>query len=654
MITRWIGLVLYTALSACTQMEEMAMPVADKVNAAYPVAGEVRLAQDRLHAKLAVDAKALEAAKAQFASRMSLRAMSCTQHRSIGRLDSVATVRAMALPATCFQEQDQALQQFLGARLIGALMAGPPLRPMQPLGPFVRLPSAGMAHVYGATFAPEAGVALLRGPRGEHVAVQVPGGSQIAALPQLAPTGFEARLSRNGRVVAFSAMGQGLVFVETETGSRILELPQAGSFVAWLTEAGGFVHGGTQGNLVLVDTATGASGPHPLGLRNASWGLQVPGKASQLLLGNGRHIELVSHERQTDGIHAVSIKQYPLAEGLSVSSLPPVPMLQGKRLVFQSMLDIGWLDLESGQSGAWKVAPPLALPFAKIDETHLYLVSVARDRMTTQAWSFDLAAETVAPIDLAGISVGALLPIGERAGVLRRANEAWLGDVVPAGAPVPLAQLTGEYALQQQMAKLESQLQSQLQAQALAQAQTPAPGRPLSPAEVQLQARLRAEGYPPGGNSSGLRGRETGVAPAPVQAAPGLADTPRVAQVHIVGVYEGKSLGAGPANMPRPVTINVMPSARPIVLVLASYSSVRWTVLNHGAQISAVLLSGYEPSTVSGLGQTTTLRIGSQYAYAANTAEYAQLREAVVAYTGPRVIRSFQGSYAGREFTVGP
>ena len=436
MIRRWIGLAMCTALGACTQIEEMAMPVADKVNAAYPVAGEVRLAQDRLHTKLAAEAKALEAAKAQFASRMSLRALSCTQHRSIGRLDSVATVRAMALPATCFQEQDQALQQFLGARLIGALMAGPPLRPLQPLGPFVRLPSAGMAHVYAATFAPEAGVALLRGPRGEHVAVQVPGGAQIAVLPQLAPTGFEARLSHNGRVVAFSTQGQGLVFVETETGSRILELPQAGSFVAWLAEVGGFVHAGTQGKLMLVDTATGASGPHPLALGNASWGLQLPGKASQLLLGNGRHIELISHERQTDGIRAVSIKQYPLAEGLSVSSRSPVPMLQGKRLVFQSMLDIGWLDLESGQSGAWKVAPPLEMPFAKIDETHLYLVSVARDRLTTQAWSFDIAAETVAPIDLAGIAVGALLPIGERAGVLRRSNEAWLGDAMPAGAPV--------------------------------------------------------------------------------------------------------------------------------------------------------------------------------------------------------------------------
>jgi hypothetical protein len=268
-------------------------------------------------------------------------------------------------------------------------------------------------------------------------------------------------LSRNGRVVAFSAMGQGLVFVETETGSRILELPQAGSFVAWLTEAGGFVHGGTPGNLVLVDTATGASGPHPLGLRNASWGLQVPGKASQLLLGNGRHIELVSQERHTDGIHAVSIKQYPLAEGLSVSSLSPVPMLQGKRLVFQSMLDIGWLDLESGQSGAWKVAPPL-VPLPRLTKP-ISTISVARDRMTTQAWSLTSLPRPSRPLTGGYRRLRAAAHRRTRWRSTAPTRPGWV--MVPAGAPVPLAQLTGEYALQQ-MAKLESQLHATAGAQA--------------------------------------------------------------------------------------------------------------------------------------------------------------------------------------------
>jgi hypothetical protein len=37
-------------------------------------------------------------------------------------------------------------------------------------------------------------------------------------------------------------------------------------------------------------------------------------------------------------------------------------------------------------------------------------------------------------------------------------------------------------------------------------------------------------------------------------------------------------------------------------LVRASYESVNWTVTNAGAQIAVVLLSGDEPSRVTGIG----------------------------------------------------
>ena len=101
------------------------------------------------------------------------------------------------------------------------------------------------------------------------------------------------------------------------------------------------------------------------------------------------------------------------------------------------------------------------------------------------------------------------------------------------------------------------------------------------------------------------------------------------------------------------VRVVVRPSSRPIVLVLASYEPVNWIVVNGGARISAVLFSGYHPSNVSGAGSAPVLRIGSRYAFSAASAEYAQLRQAVAQYTGPREIRSFQGSYTGAEFSVG-
>jgi hypothetical protein len=66
-----------------------------------------------------------------------------------------------------------------------------------------------------------------------------------------------------------------------------------------------------------------------------------------------------------------------------------------------------------------------------------------------------------------------------------------------------------------------------------------------------------------------------------------------------------------------------------------------------------VLLSGYHPSNVHGVGNVPVLRIGSTHAYAAGSAEYTNLRDAVTRYTGTRPIKSFQGRYTGADFTVG-
>jgi hypothetical protein len=102
----------------------------------------------------------------------------------------------------------------------------------------------------------------------------------------------------------------------------------------------------------------------------------------------------------------------------------------------------------------------------------------------------------------------------------------------------------------------------------------------------------------------------------------------------------------------RDVRVQLSPSSTPVVLVLASYEPVRWVVQPNGAQVSAVLLSGYYHSAVTGVGNVPQLRIGRSYAYAATSSEYVQLRTLVMQYTGSRPIRSFQGAYSGLQFTV--
>jgi hypothetical protein len=304
------------------------------------------------------------------------------------------------------------------------------------------------------------------------------------------------------------------------------------------------------------------------------------------------------------------LRQYTLAHpGITSGAL--VPMKSGHAVVFASMRDIGWLDLDSGASDIWRTSPTFGIPFAKLDETHIMFDRT--EAMRLRPTSFDIVQETVAPIDFGG-DRGLIVPIGERIGFMRRdSSQAWFGDVATAGDAQPLSKVLADQEYQRQLAKL----------QAMSQATAGMPGVDGGPSLRRM---------------------------------PGLEGVPQEAEVHVVGVYEGRRPSRLPSMAPRqarPVQVILRRSTRPIVLVLASYEPVNWMLENTGATIASVLMSGYHDSSVIGAGNARVLRIGSAYAYTQGGAEYDRLQQAVRQYTGTRGIRSFQGRYEGQAFSVG-
>jgi len=187
--------------------------------------------------------------------------------------------------------------------------------------------------------------------------------------------------------------------------------------------------------------------------------------------------------------------------------------------------------------------------------------------------------------------------------------------------------------------------------------------------ELPLLAPLPASGRPGEANPASIfakmgptemRKGSTGPYPSSAlmqlfPAGPPLADLAKDARIEAVGVYEGWA----PANTPRgpsnpiPVEVRVRRSAQPIVLVLCSYDPVRWTLLlEKGAKLAAVLVSGYHESKVEGAGPARVVNIGSARAYEQGGRGYYKLDAEVFRYTGKR-IELFQGKYAGKEFDVG-
>lgn len=613
-----IALSLCVVLPGCGRIQEAALPVAGKVNAAFPVSADVQAAHDRLQVLLASDAKASEAFAAETDSRMTVRALDCAKGLSIGRLDSVRSVQGLPVDRGCLQERDRALLQFYGLRTIGALLAEPPLRPRKAVGPISKLPRGRLTSINYGTVARDANVAVLRDIRNDAEVVELPGGRPIATLPRAMVPEPNSDLSPNGRVIAISPMGQSTTFYEAESGNRIWEASDDLRVLAWLPGLASFLYVARDGVVMIADGLTGAASEHPVAARNSAYGAYVPGGDERALLGVAREVNLVEHRRTEQGITATDVAQFRIDSADGITSGGPVPMRSGKLVVFKSVRDIGWLDLERGISGVWETSALRPLNFAKLDETHLLITSVEPDRITTRIWSFDIVEETLAPVATGG-QRGLIVDIGDRVGFMLRGDEAWFGDEVVAGEAVPLRQLTRNFD-----------------------------------AEVQL-ALARAQGLPEGAGVP-----PSGAARWPAVAAPmvlpGLGEVPRDAQVHIVGVYEGEG-GAAPAGSTahpvRNVRVRTRASSRPMVLVLASYEPVNWIVTNSGARIAAVLLSGYHPSSVTGIGTATVLRIGREYAYEANTDGYVRLRKAVAQYVGEREVRSFQGTYTGAEFTVG-
>ena len=305
-------------------------------------------------------------------------------------------------------------------------------------------------------------------------------------------------------------------------------------------------------------------------------------------------------------------------------------MLSGRLVVYASDRDIGWLNLESGGSGAWRTSSFFGIPFAKLDENRIMFDAIEPGEMALKPWALDVGKETVAPIDLDGPR-GLIVDIGERVGFFRRGDDVWFGDVVKTSDAKPLATVLAEADHRLQLRKLQAMTESLNSTQ--------------NEAAVLAQAALLRRG---------IVTSVTAAPVVPVDPIPGLGNVPKNAEIHMIGVYEGKGEARpGMAQSIRSVRVTVRSSGRPIVLVLASYDPVNWVVTNAGAKISAVLLSGYHPSEVRGTEGAPVLRIGSAYAYSADTAEYGRLRQAVAQYTGALGIRSFQGTYTGVQFSVG-
>jgi hypothetical protein len=123
--------------------------------------------------------------------------------------------------------------------------------------------------------------------------------------------------------------------------------------------------------------------------------------------------------------------------------------------------------------------------------------------------------------------------------------------------------------------------------------------------------------------------------------------------VDAVCVYEAVAIHArGAAQIHGAVRVAVKTRQRPVVLVLSAQKAVRWEIaVAEGANLRAVLLSGFGESTVDGAGDAPVASIGGFYAFKLGSTEFKHLENEVMRCTGHH-IHSFQSVYAGKAFEI--
>ena len=640
------AILLCTLLMGCDQLSALMTPIPEKVSTAFPLPDALQVAHRSLQQSLIDTPSALQESNEQFARLMNVRALSCTATSPIGRLDTVAAIRRKVRDTDCFGKQDAELDQWVSLRRLALIHAKPPLSPLVELSNKVPMPHMG-DHSTVIAAASAANIIVVRSGQRFNV-LEIPGGRQLQTLPVPDLSYRPPQLSPNARVLALPLGTRNLRLLETETGNVLWNTEAYAGVLAWMPQVkAALLTQSSTGAPYLLDLALGRIDPFPSTEKQLSWALSAPTASGKFLAGTSQTISLIDVNRDASGKLAVApLKQWRVPVGRSIQ--PPTLFLvdEGKKLVYQTGQDLGWLDLNTETQGIWEVSALNAHSFVKLNEQQILFDTHGIGSTPGMSRVLDISQELIGTASDMDPRDGSLLPLLSRSGFLRRGSSGVaIGTAIQTETPSPLTTVLSEALLAKQLARLEQQSGST--------------NNELTPYQQQLARQIRAMNTASAirdglsrdkieaiRRGQGSTGSDTALPPG---VKPMLSDIPANARVSMVGVYEsGRRPGSGKAG---PVTIDVQPGNTPLVLVLSSYEPVQWMVRSNGRKIEAVLLSGYNESNAYGIGDAKVLKIGSRSVYKMDGQDYELLKRDVARYVA-NPVSSFQGSYKGENFRV--
>jgi hypothetical protein len=525
----------------------------------------------------------------------------------------------------CFTKTDAEIERWLGMRRIGLLASKPALRPIPAQAPAFII---GDAYIQSIAFADNAGVALLGTQKSLQI-VDIETNKSIFEEPKT--TSQLGQLSANARLYSSGSDGRTRIR-DSESGAVLLELHSVHVHqFQWLDNSAAMYRRSDTGKVFIIDFASGKEA-EVQGLQSGATRLaKVPGADNQYVLGSHRSIAKIEVLKTGQEPTVKLVQEKPIANG-SWSSNTSGVTADGRRFFGvnpysgMTLFSLETLDAETIVFDPFRVQTAMTTP----DPNQLILTGYTGGGQGAGHFLYSINERTMTKLDKTKLLSDRFvyIPSLKKHAVIAESKVAILSDM-PLEEPVALDAFLGVLIDEANQRKLEAAQRAE---------ETP----------YQAAYGIAARGFPAPSASAAP------AAPVAYPAPTGLiAVLAKSAQMEAVGVYQGAHGQARGGDRTGDVQVRVRRSAKPIVLVLSSYERVRWNlILEPGAQLSAVLVSGYYPSQVIGAGSARVVTSGSAHAYKNDSSGYATLERDVLRLTGKR-IDVFQGRYEGTSFSVG-
>ena len=607
-------LLVCSALAGCDWVDRVRLSPDERIGRASPVPMSVTYAVTQARELIKGDPKVLADFNGEYARQLRVRSVECAKGYAPSFTDSEEAIR-QKLDPPCLQRHDESLARWAGLWRAGVIAAMPPLRPV----PTTHVPSLTLPSEIGNVwFAERSATALIQHRRSASL-VDLGSGRILYTMEARDRQGY-GPLSPNGRLFTWSD-GERITLRLSEGGDTVVDLPQGHPTALQWLQSGGLLHGGSSPQSMQVTDLK----------RREQYSSAISGYG--LLAFDSPDSTTESVLVQYSRMARVKLAEPPDAPGLltlAESHLPPaifsgtgartadrryfVDAFHGRSLLLYDLSLLERREIAMNPLVIEGVAPTadadrilLSGYIGKVDHRSAFLYSISQGTLA----EIDAGARSARFFRFA-------TPIGKLAAIAG-AQMLFLDDVA-AGAPRRLDEYSADEIAAANQRKLE----------AFAKTLDTVPPQ---------DAAIVAQKMQPSGPLAGIT-------PEPGS----ISRLARDAVVEAVGVYQGKS-GPGRGTSGNPVEIRVRRSSRPLVLVLTAYERVHWNlVLEPGAQLVAVLTSGYYDQIVSNAGGARVFAIGSTYVY--ERSNLAPLEQDVFRATG-KPISVFQGRYEGGTFTVG-